>query len=207
MAGRRDRLADVERIEVTSRGGWRDWLAANHVRPEGVWVVTHKKRPGAAHVPYGEIVDEALCFGWIDSLPRKLDEERTMLFVSPRRSGSAWSKVNKDKVARLTADGRMAQPGLARIEAAKADGSWAALDDVETLVPPADLATALAVNHRAAECFSAFPPSSRRGILEWIAAARRPETRAARIAETVSRAAENRKANFPVGRDRGPTPR
>jgi uncharacterized protein YdeI (YjbR/CyaY-like superfamily) len=203
----RPRHADLERVEVTSREGWRAWLDENHARPDGVWVVTHKKRPGAPHVPYADIVDEALCFGWIDSLPRALDETRSMLFVSPRRSGSAWSKINKEKVERLMAEGRMAPSGLARVEAAKADGSWSALDAVETLVPPPDLAAALAADPRAGAFFAAFPPSARRGILEWIAAARRPETRAARIAETVARAAENRKANFPAGRDRGPAPR
>lgn len=207
MPPARLRHGDLARVEVTSREGWRAWLAENNGQPDGVWVVTHRKRPGAPHVPYGDIVDEALCFGWIDSLPRKLDDERTMVFVSPRRGGSAWSRVNKDRIARLSAEGRMAPAGLARIEAAKADGSWAALDDVETLVPPADLAAALAADPAAAACFAAFPPSSRRGILEWIAAARRPKTRAARIAETVARAAKNRKANFPAGRDRGPTPR
>jgi uncharacterized protein YdeI (YjbR/CyaY-like superfamily) len=203
----RPRLADLERLEVTSREAWRAWLEANHGRPEGVWVVTWKKRPGAAHVRYADLVDEALCFGWIDSLPRTLDADRSMLFVSPRRSGSGWSRINKAKVARLVEAGRMAPPGLARVAAAKADGSWSALDAVETLVPPPDLAAALAADPRAAAFFAAFPPSSRRGILEWILAARRPETRAARVAETVVRAAENRKANFPAGRDRGPAPR
>jgi uncharacterized protein YdeI (YjbR/CyaY-like superfamily) len=203
----RPRLADLDRVEVTSREGWRAWLAENHARSGGVWVVTHKKRPGAPHVPYGDIVDEALCFGWIDGLARALDAERSMRLATPRRTGSAWSKINKEKVDRLTAAGLMAPPGLARVAAAMADGSWTSLDAVETLVPPADLAAALAADPRADACFAAFPRSSRRAILEWIAAARRPETRATRIAETVARAAENRKANFPAGRDRGPAPR
>lgn len=193
-----------ERVTVKSRQDWRDWLAANHTRDEAVWVVTWKKVAGAPHVPYGDIVDEALCFGWIDAVPRKLDEARSMLLVAPRRRGSAWSKVNKDKVARLIAEDRMAPPGLAKVERAKADGSWDALNDVDALIVPDDLAAALATDANAQRCFAGFPPSSRRGILEWIAAAKRPETRTARIAETVAKAAVNRKANFPSGRDAGP---
>lgn len=192
------------RIPIESRRQWRDWLATNHARNEAVWVVTWKKAPGAPHVPYGDIVDEALCFGWIDSLPRKLDAERSMLLVAPRRPGSKWSRINKDKVVRLLGEGRMAPPGIAKVERAKADGSWDALNDVDALVVPDDLADALAANGESQRRFANFPPSSRRGILEWIAAAKRPETRAARIAETVAKAAVNRKANFPVGRDAGP---
>jgi uncharacterized protein YdeI (YjbR/CyaY-like superfamily) len=150
------------------------------------------------------VVDEALCFGWIDSLPRRLDADRSMLLLSPRKPGSGWSKVNKDKVARLTADGRMAPAGLAKVEAAKADGSWARLDAVDALAEPDDLVAALDADPAARANFDAFPRSSRRGILEWIVNAKRPETRAARIATTVALASENRKANHPAGRDAGP---
>jgi uncharacterized protein YdeI (YjbR/CyaY-like superfamily) len=200
----RPALDALPRVEIASAAELRDWLAANHGGAGSVWVVTWKKGCGRHHVPWGAVVDEALCFGWIDSLPRKLDADRAMLLLSPRKPGSGWSKVNKDKVARLTAEGRMAPSGLAKVEAAQADGSWARLDAVDAMEEPHDLSVALDAVPVARANFDAFPPSSRRGILEWIANAKRPGTRAARIADTVARAAENRKANHPAGRDAGP---
>jgi uncharacterized protein YdeI (YjbR/CyaY-like superfamily) len=197
-------LVGSAQVEVTSVEALSAWLAANHGRAEGVWLVTWKKRPGAPHVPYSDVVDALLCWGRIDSQPRKLDDDRTMLRIAPRRRGSGWSAVNKDKVARLTAAGRMAAPGLAVVAAAAADGSWALLDAADTLEVPADLAAALDARPGARAYWDRFPPSSRRGILEWITTAVKPETRAARVADTAAKAAENRKANFPAGRDAGP---
>ena len=136
--------------------------------------MTWKKAAGARHVPYSDVVDEALCFGWIDSLPRKLDADRTMVRLSPRKPGSAWSAVNKTKIERLLADGRMTNAGLAAIDRAKADGSWSLLDSIATLSPPPDLAKALAADPAAKLNFDAFPPSVRRAILEWITQAKTP---------------------------------
>ncbi|WP_297508630.1 YdeI family protein [uncultured Caulobacter sp.] len=186
-----------ERVEITSRQGLRDWLEANHARADSVWLVTWKIADRERYVPYDAIVEEALCFGWIDSQPRRLDAERSMRLLSPRKAGSGWSKLNRERVERLLAEGRMAPPGLAKIEAAKADGSWQRLDAVETLVAPADLVEALRADAQAKAAFEGFPPSARRAILEWIAAARAPETRARRIAETVSQAALGLRANQP----------
>ena len=186
---------DLPQVEVASRAQLRDWLAAHHATPGSVWLVTWKKYIPDRYLPYDAIVEEALCFGWIDSLPRKLDADRTMLLLSPRKPGSAWSAVNKARVERLARDGRIAPAGLAVIAAAQADGSWSFLDDVERLEVPPDLAAALAAHPRATELFAAFPPSTRRGILEWIKQARRPQTRQARIAETAALAAVNRRAN------------
>jgi len=200
----RPALDALPRVEIVSREALRDWLTANQGRAGSVWIVTWKTGAGRPHVPWGDVVDEALCFGWIDSLPRRLDADRSMLLLSPRKPGSGWSRVNKDKVARLTADGRMAPAGLAKVEAAKADGSWARLDAVDALAEPDDLVAALDADPAARANFDAFPRSSRRGILEWIVNAKRPETRAARIATTVALASENRKANHPAGRDAGP---
>lgn len=204
MPADRSALDALPRVEITSAADLRAWLAANHGQAGSVWVVTWKTGGGRPHVPWGAVVDEALCFGWIDSVPRKLDDDRSMLLLSPRKPGSGWSKVNKDKVARLTADGRMAPPGLAKVAAAQDDGSWSRLDAVDAMEEPADLTAALDAVPAARANFDAFPRSSRRGILEWITNAKRPETRAARIATTVSLAAENRKANHPAGRDAGP---
>jgi uncharacterized protein YdeI (YjbR/CyaY-like superfamily) len=189
-------MREFEQIAIESRDGWRRWLRENSQHNQSVWAVTWKKGSGGPHVPYGDVRDEALCFGWIDSLPRKLDAERSMLLVSPRKPGSAWSKVNKDRAAALIAEGRMAAPGLAAIERAQADGSWTALDGVETLAPPADLAAALTVSG-ASDRFAAFAPSSRRGILEWITLAKQPETRARRVSETARLAALGLRANHP----------
>lgn len=182
-------------VHPASRAEWRAWLEENHARADGVWHVSYKKATRKPRVTYDEAVEEALCFGWIDSKPRKLDDERSMLWFAPRKAGSGWSRPNKERVARLTAMGRMTPAGLAKMEAAQRDGSWTALDAVEALTVPPDLARALAASPAAERNFAAFPRSARRGILEWIASARTPVTRAKRIAETARLAAENVRAN------------
>ncbi|UFP96994.1 YdeI/OmpD-associated family protein [Gloeobacter morelensis] len=190
-------MADFEQVEITSREQWRAWLVANHTRTGSIWLITYKKRSGLPHVSYNAVVEEALCFGWIDSRAAKLDEQRTMLLLSPRRPGSPWSKTNKERVERLIAQGLMSAAGTAKIEQARSDGSWSVLDEVEALVIPADLAAALAQNPQAAHYFAAFSPSSKKGILQWIQSAKRGETRQKRIRETVALAANNIKAIFP----------
>ncbi|MEM9767626.1 MAG: YdeI/OmpD-associated family protein, partial [Cyanobacteria bacterium P01_D01_bin.71] len=171
------------------------WLQANHQRQTGLWVVTFKKHCGDKYVAYNDIVEEALCFGWVDSLPRQLDRDRTMLWLAPRQPGSGWSRLNKQRVEKLMAAGKMSAAGLSKIAAAKEDGSWSALDAVENLEIPSDLAAALADCEGAASNFAAFPKSAKRGILEWIANAKRPETRAKRIHETATLAQQNIRAN------------
>ncbi len=187
-------LFDLERVEIQSRAGLRAWLAKNHQRSESVWLVTYK-RSSPYYVPYGDIVEEALCFGWIDSRPAKLDEQRSMLLLSPRRAGSAWSKLNKDRVARLTAAGLIAPPGQAKIDQAKRDKSWDALNAVDALQLPEDLSRALRRTKNAQANFAAFPPSAKRGILDWIRGARTAATRQKRIEETAKLAGENVRAN------------
>lgn len=183
-------MRDFAKVEVSSRGAWRDWLEAHAARTESVWLVSYRKGRGP-YAPYADLVEEALCFGWIDSLPRRLDERRTMLLMSPRRAGSAWSRLNKQRIERLAASGLMTEAGLAVIEAAKTDGSWTSLDAAGALETPADLAGALARLPNAGARFAAFPPSVRRGILEWIEGAKRPATRARRVAATAAAAAGN----------------
>jgi len=188
--------AELPRVEVESRAAWRRWLSANHARAQGIWLVTYKKTADPRrYLSYDDIVDEALCFGWVDSLPRSLDAERSMRLVAPRKPKSGWSRVNKARVERLMADGKMTPAGLRAIERAKADGSWAKLDAVEALVVPRDLAAALGQNAKARAFFDEFPRSSKRIILEWIAGARTPETRAKRVEETARLAAKNQRAN------------
>lgn len=189
-------MSDAYRqVEVTSRSELRQWLQSNHASSPGIWLVTFKKSSGGPHVSYDEIVQEALCFGWIDSRPRKVDDQRTGLLLTPRKPGSRWSRPNKQRVERLLSAGLMAPAGLAAVEAAKSDGAWAALDEVENLIEPDDLARALDANPGARQTWDGFPPSARRGILEWILDAKRPDTRGRRIAETVSEAAAGRRAN------------
>jgi uncharacterized protein YdeI (YjbR/CyaY-like superfamily) len=195
---RRTLSPDVPLVEVDSRAAWRSWLAEHHDRSTGVWVVTLKQASvpdGAEHVTARDLNEECLCFGWIDSKPGLIDDQRTALLCTPRRSGSGWSKVNKDRLARLLAAGRVAPAGLSAIERAKLDGSWTKLDRVDALAVPDDLGIALAGYPNARANFDAFPPSARRGILEWIAQAKRPDTRARRVDETARLADENVRAN------------
>jgi uncharacterized protein YdeI (YjbR/CyaY-like superfamily) len=186
-----------ERVEVRSREEWRAWLQANHQTSPGAWLVTFKQGSGP-YFPYGERVEEALCFGWVDSLARGLDEARSMQMFTPRKPTSYWSGANKERVARLTAAGLMAPAGQAMVDLAKATGTWNALDDVEAGVEPPDLAAALDASPDARRHWDAFPESVRRGLLGWVFTAKRQETRAKRIAEIVDRAAENVRANQPT---------
>jgi len=188
-------VKDFSRVQIESRAEWRAWLDANHESAESIWLVTFKKSSGKPYVSYDAMVEEAVCFGWIDSLRWKLDDERSMLLLSPRKPGSAWSKVNKDRVERMNAAGKMHPAGLRKIEQSKADGSWTFLDDVEALIIPDDLVAALAEYENAEENFAAFPRSVKRGILEWIKQAKRAETRSKRVWETAELASKNVRAN------------
>lgn len=188
-------MKESERVQVESRAEWRAWLEQNYGRDEGVWLVRFKKHAGERYVSYDDAVEEALCFGWIDSLPRKLDADRTMLWMAPRKAGSGWSRANKERVERMIAEGKMTPSGLEKIAAAEADGSWNALDAVENLEIPPDLAAAFAQYDAAQDNFEAFPRSVKRGILEWIASARREVTRARRVEETARLAQDNIRAN------------
>ncbi|MDE2385014.1 MAG: YdeI/OmpD-associated family protein [Alphaproteobacteria bacterium] len=187
-------MSEHARVEISSRAELRAWLSKHHGQPQSIWLVTRKK-PDPRNVPYNDIVEEALCFGWVDSLPRALDEKRSMLRLSPRKPGSAWSKLNKQRVATLIASGLMQPAGLAVVEAAKASGTWDRLNEVEELHVPDDLAATLKKNKMAKGYFDLFPRSVKRAILEWILSAKKQETRASRIAETVSKAEKNIRAN------------
>lgn len=182
-------------IHPKNRAEWRAWLEQNHTRKEGIWLISYKKATGKPRFEYDEAVEEALCFGWIDSKPNKLDEERSLLWFAPRKLKTGWSKLNKERVERLIEQGLMMPAGLAKVEAAKQDGSWNALDAIEALEIPPDLEEALTTYSEAKQNFEAFPRSVKRGILEWIAAAKKPETRAKRVVETAQLAAQNLRAN------------
>ena len=179
-----------------SRAAWRQWLAAHHAGSPGVWLVYGKKASGLPSLRYAEAVEEALCFGWIDSHPRKLDAARTQLLFTPRKPRSGWSKVNKERLLRLEAAGLLAPAGLAAIARARENGSWESLDAAEAGEVPADLAAALAADAVAAGHFAAFAPSARKAILTWVTGAKQEATRARRVAETVRLAALGKRANF-----------
>lgn len=186
---------EANSVHPLRRADWRAWLEAHHGRGKGVWLVRYKQATSRPTLSVDDIVEEAVAFGWIDSTPRKVDAERSAVWVAPRQAGSNWSRLSKERAARMEAAGLLAEAGRAAIDRAKADGSWAALDDVENLVVPDDLAAALDAAAPARAEWEAFPRSARRGILEWIGNAKREATRAARVAETARLAQEGRRAN------------
>lgn len=178
-----------------TRAAWRKWLEKNHTQTEGVWMISYRTPTGKPRVEYAEAVEEALCFGWVDSTGKILDKERAMQYFAPRKSKSGWAKSNKERIERMIAQGKMMPAGLAKIEAAKQNGTWTLLDAVEELEVPPDLAQALKGVKNARTHWDAFPNSARRAILEWIVHAKRPETRTKRIEETARLAGENKRAN------------
>ncbi|PWK88220.1 uncharacterized protein YdeI (YjbR/CyaY-like superfamily) [Lentzea atacamensis] len=172
---------------------WRSWLAQHSGSEKEVWLLIHHKDSPVRTIRYAEAIEHALCFGWIDSHHRKHDHASSALRFSPRRSGSGWSAVNRERAARMIAAGLMTPRGQALVDHARATGTW-------EIQAPGDLDAAFAGNPVARENFDAFPPSSRRLILEWVAQARRPETRQRRITETVELAAVNVRAHHPAAR-------
>ena len=178
-----------ERIEVRSRADLRAWLASNHGQTQSVWLVTWKKHTGH-YVPFMDLVEELLCWGWVDSQTRGVDADRSSVLIAPRSPKSAWSAVNKAKVAAARASGAMTPAGEALIAAAQVSGMWAFLDDVERLERPGDLTAALGA---LVEVWEGWPRSVKRGTLEWIKTAKTAGTRKKRIAETVAAAREGRR--------------
>ena len=175
---------------------WRAWLAEHHASVDGVWLARWTKASGRAALDYAGVVEEALCFGWIDGLVHSLPDGRQAHLLTPRRAGSGWSRSNKDRVERLLAEGRMTDAGVAAVAAAKADGSWTMQDAAEALIEPEELAAGLDAVPAARRNWDRFPPSPRRALIWWVMSAKRPETRARRVATVVDEAAAGRRANF-----------
>lgn len=186
----------IPAIYAASPAEWRDWLAANHASAGKVWLIFYFKASGVPTLTWSEAVDEALCFGWIDSKTIKRDAQSRYQYFCPRKPKSIWSKVNKGKIERLIADGKMTEAGMRVIHVAKENGSWSSLDDIEEGLMPADLEAAFASEPIALANFQAFPHSVRKFLNYWVASAKRPETRAQRIGLVVSEAAEGRRANM-----------
>lgn len=184
---------EYERVEARDRKQWRAWLKKNHARSPGVWLAFYKKASGKPTVQYDESVEEALCYGWIDSLMKPVDEQRYRQLFTPRKPGSKWSAPNKDRVERMVAAGLMTEVGMEKIRAAKRDGSWATADASDSLIVPPDLRKALGRNEKTRAGFEKMPPGRRKQLLAWIYDAKRPETRARRITQAVEVAAGTRK--------------
>ena len=184
-------------LYVKTRDAWRKWLEKNHKKSPGIWLIYHKKTSGKPRVPYDDAVEEALCFGWIDSTVKKLDEERFMQRFTPRKSKSGWSGLNKTRIEKVVAAGLMTKAGFQKIEAAKKDGSWESLDEIyapeDQLMIPADLNKAFSKNKKAKLNFENFPVFTRRQFLYWINSAKRSETKNARIELAVKMCAANKK--------------
>lgn len=184
--------AGKKTLHAKDRKTWRAWLVKYHAKLKEIWLVFYKKHTGKPTVSYEDAVQEALCFGWIDSTVRKLDEERYMQLFTPRKTGSNWSDLNKRRVKTLIEQGLMAEAGLRKIEEAKKNGSWRNLDAVEKLKVPPDLLKALSANGRAKKNFESLSPSRKKQFLYWIASAKTEVTRKKRINETVRLIEENR---------------
>jgi uncharacterized protein YdeI (YjbR/CyaY-like superfamily) len=178
----------------STRAGWRAWLEAHQDDERGVWVVTWRSSTGRDRVPYDAIVEEALCVGWVDATVNTLDDDRRLQLVTPRRPRSTWARTNKERVARLRAEGRMQPRGERAIEAAKANGWWHILDDVEAMREPDDLASALDAIPDARRSWDGFPPSARKQMLFWVVSAVKDDTRRRRIAAVVEQAARGERA-------------
>jgi uncharacterized protein YdeI (YjbR/CyaY-like superfamily) len=181
----------LETIYASDRRAWREWLEKNHLTWPGIWLIYYKVKSGKLSVQYSEAVQEALCFGWIDSKVKSLDEDRYMQIFTPRKPKSVWSKLNKQYIEQLIEQGLMSEAGLKKIDAAKQDGSWTMLDEIEALTIPVDLKQALEANETANRNFESFSNSAKKNILFWIDSAKRPETRLKRIEQTISSAVQN----------------
>jgi uncharacterized protein YdeI (YjbR/CyaY-like superfamily) len=185
----------VQTFHARTRQEWRKWLEKNHSEEKSVWLIIYHKKSKTKSVNYDEAVEEAICFGWIDSKPNKRDEESYYLFFAKRNPKSNWSKANRDRAMKMISQGLMADQGMTLIGLAQENGTWEALVNVQDSVIPDDLQAKLNKNKTALNNFLFFPPSSKRIILEWILNAKKPETRQQRIDQTVNLAEKNIKAN------------
>lgn len=184
---------NISTFSPKSQADWRNWLIENYQSQSSIWLICYKKKTKIPSLSHSEAVDEALCFGWIDGVRKSIDNEKFMQFFCKRKARGTWSKVNKAKVIELINQGKMTNAGLDCINAAKKNGSWTILDEVEELKMPDDLIVALEANTNSKDFFLSLSKSSRKAILYWIVSAKRPETRQNRINETIELAAQKQK--------------
>lgn len=188
---------DKPTVAAASATVWRKWLMMHHDKQPSVWLIIYNKSSGVKSITYPDAVAEALCFGWIDSVANKRDEQSRYQYFSQRKPKSNWSAVNKARVNDLLANKKMHASGMAMVTLAKKTGTWDALNDVEQLIIPIDMQRLLHTNTEAFANWTRFSPSARKGILQWILQAKKKTTRGKRIAETIRLAAQNIKANYP----------
>jgi uncharacterized protein YdeI (YjbR/CyaY-like superfamily) len=174
------KTGNFDKIEITSQEQLRSWLMKNHAQSESVWLVTHKKSEPHNYVSRWEVLDELICFGWIDGIRRKLDDKKTMQLISQRKV-EHWAKTYKERAAKLIDEGKMHASGLKAIEDSKSNGLWNFMDDVDNLVVPEDLSLELLKLDGAEEFFNSINPSSKRFVLRWIKLAKTDKTRKNRI--------------------------
>ena len=179
---------DTEIFEPTNGNDWRRWLELNHNEKKSVWLIMHKKSSKTPNLQWSEAVDHALCYGWIDSIRRPIDEIKFKQYFTKRKAVSNWSKINKEKIQKLIASGLMQQAGLESIEVAKKNGSWTILDSVENLEIPNDLELEFSKAPTAKKYYTSLSKSIQKQMLYWIISAKRAETRQRRIKEIVQSA-------------------
>lgn len=186
---------EIETFCPKSRREWRKWLEKNSQIKHSVWLIYFKSSTNVSTISWSEAVDEALCFGWIDSTKKTIDKERYMQYFSRRKPNSTWSKINKEKVAKLIQNNLMTKAGFDSIETAKQNGTWLIMDDVEKLIIPEDLRIALNKNESSMEFFQSQSKSIKKAMLHWVVIAKRIETRKKRIAEIARLAAKGIRPN------------
>lgn len=177
---------EPETFYPASRKDWRQWLQKNHKAKQSIWIICYKQSANVPTITWSDAVDEALCFGWIDSTRRPIDNEKFMQFFGKRKATGTWSRINKEKIERLIADKLMTKAGLEVINAAKANGSWTILDEVEELIVPTDLEKEFKGKKEAKAYFATLSRSNKRMLLQWLVLAKQAETRQKRIAEIVA---------------------
>jgi len=186
-------MTDVEDYCPHNKKDWRKWLELNHCKKDAIWLIFYKKKSPDHNLSWSESVDEALCFGWIDSTKRTIDRDKYKQYFTKRKAKSNWSKVNKDKIKDLIDQGLMTEAGFKSIEVAKENGSWTILDLVENLTIPNDLEKELKSHKGAIEYFNCQSKSVKKGLLYWVMSAKRKETRQKRIKEIAENARDNLK--------------
>lgn len=187
--------SELKSFYAKDRNAWRKWLEKNHANSPGVWLIYYKKSSGNKRLEYSDAVEEALCFGWIDSTSRPIDDEKYMQRFTPRKPKSGWSALNKRRVQKMIEHNLMTKAGLEKIDEAKKNGAWEHLDHIEALKLPDDFEKALSKNKKAKINFENFPQFTRKQFLYRINSAKRPETRTERIKLLVKMAAANKKTN------------
>ncbi len=177
----------MKQVYLKTRKAWRDWLHHNHDKSLGIWLVFYKKHTGKATLAYGEAVEEALCFGWIDSIIKRIDDEKYARKLTPRQTGSRWSALNKKRIVKLGELGLITEAGDAKVQEAKESGMWDSPDRLQiSLELPKELERALARNNDAKRFFDQLAPSYQKQFIGWIAVAKRPETKKRRLKESIA---------------------